>query len=296
MVANSHHKRFSLKPLLELKPSFTKTMAFSFKKWERSLPWGWQSFSLCDDPLLKATRSRVTHSALMALHALCWTLLLLATSYAEVFNAVFSPIATDSLPPSKFGRALPSALTRKECMLECTAAGEACTAFHVSGQKQCYHLIRDSAKNWSEQSSTEVVWMSRRASLDANCSESLFPFHRGRSRYRYEALGKAWQEAKQRCEGLGAKLVQVTTAEERMFIYYFVSPKAKDVLVGTRRGTAYVWEPSGDAVSLSGLWAPSEPTILDNGTVARMHYYSGKLYSLQPSTTSYGFVCECLIL
>lgn len=221
-------------------------------------------------------------------------LLLISTpASAGVFNGFFSRIITDDIDIKAVGTFMPlSGMT--DCNSQCVIAGDSCVATS-SEHDRCYLIFRRTTKNWSEKSVGNVTLMVRQGGQDPNCSDSMFPIQRGRSRYRFQKTITKWKQAKTYCESLGAKLLQITSHAEQKMIKDVIRDSPRTIMVGAKRTPSWRWQPSGDRMLLTDMWLSGQPNNYGGYQPYTVIYRSGFMNDVSSTWSGY-ILCECLIV
>lgn len=234
---------------------------------------------------------------------LCVALSLSSSSYA---CRLFEAINTDDLDIAAIGSPA-GHLDIARCGSTCYASAN-CRAYARSADGRCF-LLAHRSRSWSERPTGLVTLMLPKAVHSPNCTVDRFPIARGRSRYRFGRAAVDWLQAASHCEGLGSKLVQISTEQERLFIWKVAQATAgvrPNLLVGLQRNRSttfdenkegWMWHLSEDSFDRGAFWDKNEPSNkLGVEFYSLMKMQNGLFNDVAtPNIVMRYFCCECFI-
>lgn len=231
---------------------------------------------------------------------LLYSLLISATVIVMTLPAeeFFQETVVDNLDisgiSSKVGR-----MQVMECGIACMSQGDTCSAFHRSSEGDCF-LLRGVDGGWPEKVAAPPLslWM-RTSKMNPSCSATSFPLLRGRSRYGFQSMALLWITAHDTCRASNAKLAEIMSTEERLFLVSFVnnmSASTTIIHVGFKKNVIdrWVWVTTGEEIDQP--WDTGQPDgsqeygAMNCDNAGKFHDISLNIAYRQNS------ICECMLM
>lgn len=186
-----------------------------------------------------------------------------------------------------------------ECGIACMSQGDTCSAFHRSSEGDCF-LLRGVVMGWPEKVAAPPLslWM-RTSKMNPSCSATSFPLLRGRSRYGFQSSALMWLAAYSACRASNAKLAEIMSTEERLFLVSFVNNMSVSTTIIhlgfiKKAIDRWIWITTGEEIDQP--WDTGQPDGSQlYGAMNRNN--AGKFHDIISNIVySKNSICECMLM
>ena len=229
--------------------------------------------------------------------------LLLATiqaTQAEV-NAKYKSTVTDTTWITSDAQSV-GKMTKMRCAQQCAAKGDGCFAFHLTSDKNCF-LIEKNVNLFEQRALQSVTFWVKEGGDNTPCTPGNYPVAFGKSRYRVERNNRVNRAAAAGiCEGLGGKLVQLSSDAERVQVGNMALAAGGSINLVFNgmylENSVWKWHVTGEILNLTNYWdtADGQPQEQYCGGYCFLSSCNPPLLHDIECYFQDGYVCECSAL
>lgn len=197
-------------------------------------------------------------------------------------------------------------LTLFDCMTACSIDADKCYALHLAPDDNC-DLISELKSSKEQRPMVTLTFWIKEGAPEIKCKAPAFPLSHGNSRYHFNKTNKrTWNDAAAFCEGLGGKLVQISTQAEHEFLWNLINKPIKNglgkyVFIGAYKeqqdglphNQGWKWQGSDEPFNAS-LWYATQPRNENRDEFGSGFYEESSLiFDASVSHSAEAFICEC---